>query len=88
VSEWKDVKSLRLAVEVLSPSTALFDRNKKRPTYQQYHVETVWLIDPQADTVEVWTPGDTAPAIATQTLQWHYDAECPSAAIDLARVFE
>jgi Uma2 family endonuclease len=42
-----------LAVEVLSPSTAAHDRATKLRLYAQARVPEVWLIDPQARTVEV-----------------------------------
>jgi Uma2 family endonuclease len=42
-----------LVVEVLSPSTAAHDRATKLPVYAQAGVPEVWLIDPQAKTVEV-----------------------------------
>ncbi len=42
-----------LAVEVLSPSTAAHDRATKLPVYAEAGVSEVWLIDPQAKTVEV-----------------------------------
>jgi Uma2 family endonuclease len=42
-----------LVVEVLSPSTAAHDRAIKLPIYAEVGVPEVWLIDPQAKTVEV-----------------------------------
>jgi Uma2 family endonuclease len=42
-----------LVVEVLSPSTAAYDRATKLPIYADAGVPEVWLIDPQAKTVEV-----------------------------------
>ena len=42
-----------LVVEVLSPSTPAHDRATKLPIYAKAGVPEVWLIDPQAKTVEV-----------------------------------
>jgi len=42
-----------LVVEVLSPSTAAYDRATKLPVYAEAGVPEVWLIDSQAKTVEV-----------------------------------
>jgi Uma2 family endonuclease len=42
-----------LAVEVLSTSTAAHDRATKLPIYAEAGVPEVWLIDPQAKTVEI-----------------------------------
>lgn len=45
-----------LAVEVLSPSTARRDREAKTAIYLRAGVREVWLVDPDAGTVEVHTP--------------------------------
>jgi Uma2 family endonuclease len=42
-----------LVVEVLSPSTATYDRATKLPLYADAGVSEVWLIDSQAKTLEV-----------------------------------
>ena len=42
-----------LVVEVLSPTTAAYDRATKLPIYAEAGVPEVWLIDSQAKTVEV-----------------------------------
>jgi Uma2 family endonuclease len=45
--------------EVLSPSTAKLDRNRKRELYGREGVSHVWLVDPGARTLEVfhWRDG-------------------------------
>jgi Uma2 family endonuclease len=40
--------------EVLSPSTARSDRAEKLPLYATHGVEHVWLIDPDAATIEIY----------------------------------
>lgn len=47
-----------LVVEVLSPSTASYDRSEKLEAYRRAAVPWVWLVDPYALTVEEyrWTP--------------------------------
>jgi Uma2 family endonuclease len=40
--------------EILSPSTALFDRVKKAPLYARYGVRHLWIIDPAVCTLEVF----------------------------------
>jgi Uma2 family endonuclease len=42
-----------LVVEVLSPSTATYDRATKLPLYAEAGVPEVWLVDSQAKTLEV-----------------------------------
>jgi Uma2 family endonuclease len=48
-----------LAVEVLSASTAERDRGVKTATYLRAGVAEVWLVDPDAGTVEVRTPRES-----------------------------
>jgi Uma2 family endonuclease len=40
--------------EVLSPSTARFDRIVKLPKYAQYEIAWAWLVDPALHTLEVF----------------------------------
>jgi Uma2 family endonuclease len=42
-----------LVVEILSPSTAAHDRATKLPLYAEAGVPEMWIIDPQAKTVEI-----------------------------------
>jgi Uma2 family endonuclease len=42
-----------LVVEVISPGSAVYDRNKKAETYASLGVRELWLIDEEAQTVEV-----------------------------------
>ena len=44
--------------EVLSPSTAKKDRVDKMPVYARYGVACLWLVDPLARTLEVFTLQD------------------------------
>ena len=47
-----------LAVEILSPSTAMKDREVKRLEYAQAGIVEYWIIDPEAKTVEVLTKSE------------------------------
>lgn len=51
--------SADLVVEVISPGSALYDRNTKAQTYQAMGVDELWLIDPEGSTLEVlrWPQG-------------------------------
>lgn len=44
-----------LVVEILSPSTAERDRTLKEKTYHRFGVRELWLVDPEARTIEVKT---------------------------------
>ncbi len=43
-----------LIVEVLSPSTALKDRNEKFTLYERSNVKEYWLVDPLNHTIEIY----------------------------------
>jgi Uma2 family endonuclease len=45
VLEWSDVKSLLLAIEVLSPSSEQTDRGAKRDHYLANGVDDYWIVD-------------------------------------------
>ncbi len=42
-----------LVVEILSPSTADYDRTTKRELYERYGVPEYWLVDPYAKTITI-----------------------------------
>lgn len=46
-----------LVVEILSPSTAYHNRGIKFELYEQYGVREYWLVDPEAQFVEVYRRG-------------------------------
>ena len=63
-------RELLLAVEVISPSSARYDRVTKRALYQR-HVSEYWVIDLNARLVERWMPNDDRPEHIVDTLVWH-----------------
>lgn len=71
VREWIDVRDLSLVVEVLSPTTARYDRFTNRRLYQEMKVPLYWLVDPEHARAEVWTPDATFPVIEDHELTWH-----------------
>jgi Uma2 family endonuclease len=43
-----------LVIEILSPSTAERDRTIKKKLYQRQGVGQYWIVEPDAETVDVW----------------------------------
>ena len=85
---WTEVKSLLLAIEALSPSTAAIDRVKKRLIYQDEGVDEYWIVDAQARLVERWRPGDARPEIINDTLEWQPQVGLEPLQIDLPALFD
>ena len=84
---WRDISSLLLAVEVLSPTTARADRHKKRIIYQNQGVPEYWIVDLDARIVECWRPNDQRPEILADTLIWAPEPSSEPLVIDLPRFF-
>ncbi len=51
--DWKRPHSADLVVEIISPGSAIYDRNTKADTYAALGVRELWLVDPDNETVEV-----------------------------------
>jgi len=68
--QWKDVHSLLLAIEVLSPSTARHDRQLKRVRYQRQGIPEYWIVDLDSQLFERWRPQDERPEILNDSIDW------------------
>ena len=88
IREWSDVGGLLLAVEVLSSTTARYDRGLKRLFYQRAGVHEYWIVDPDAALVERWRPADERPEILRESLRWHPGGAADTLEIDLPALFE
>jgi Uma2 family endonuclease len=84
---WSEVTSLLLAIEVLSPSTARYDRILKRRRYQRGGVPEYWIVDPDARVIERWRPSDDRPEVASEVLEWRSSADSPPLLLDLPALF-
>ncbi len=77
-----------LVVEIRSPTTAERDRTIKRKLYQRQGVASYWIVDPEAESVDVWDfeGGATEPKTFTDTLPVRL-AGRTFGTIDLAPIF-
>lgn len=75
-----------LLVEVLSPSTARYDRVTKRRRYQRYGVE-YWIIDLDARLVERWLPSADRPEVVTDRLEWQAAGATAPLVLELPALF-
>jgi len=85
--EWSDIHSLELAIEVLSPSTARYDRLVKRRFYQEVGVPEYWIVDADARLVERWHPADERPEICVASIEWKPAGAEPPIVVDLPALF-
>ena len=85
---WRDIRTLLLAIEIVSPSSARADRTAKRRLYQRRGVGTCWIVDPDAALVEIWHPGDDRPEIATAAVRWRVTPDADELVIRLPELFE
>ena len=78
-----------LVVEILSPSTERYDRGYKRTMYARYGVREYWLVDPDAETIEILTESDEGfvTDFIYQRDQILVSPLLPGLSIDLNRVF-
>ncbi len=86
-AEWTDVRYVPLVAEVLSPSTARYDRFNKRLAYRDVGVPTYWILDADARIAEVWTPDALAPRIEREVLRWHPANVSAPLVVELAALF-
>jgi Uma2 family endonuclease len=80
---WTDVTEWWLAVEVLSPSTRVYDAEWKRQAYQALGVQSVCLVDPRTGTISMWEGKAPTPSIVSDRLRWTCTA-APHIHVDLA----
>ncbi len=85
--DWREIRSLELAVEVLSPATARFDRVVKRRLFQELGVPEYWIVDTDARVIERWRPADERPEICAASLEWRPSGADAPIVVDLLALF-
>ena len=85
--DWAALQHLLLVIEVLSPSTARADRFVKRRRSQEAGVPLYWIVDADAEQVEVWTPTDHFPCIVRDALEWSPAGAGTPFRLELAELF-
>ncbi len=86
--DWKEIRALRLAVEVTSPSTARYDRVTKRRIYLSEPVDDYWIVDLDAQCIERWRHGDDRPEVIGDRIGWQPSPDVPALEIDLPTLFD
>ncbi|HEY9232562.1 MAG TPA: Uma2 family endonuclease [Blastocatellia bacterium] len=78
-----------LVIEVISPGSAIYDRNTKADTYGALGVRELWLIDEQSQTVEVrnQTGKGFGPGVVYHTGQSIVSAVFPDLNLPVERIF-
>ena len=85
-SKWEDIDEHWLAVEVLSRSSRVYDRDFKRDAYLALGVQEVWLVDRGKKTVEV-SRAQGSRDIVSDKLQWHVPVLALAVEIPLTEIF-
>jgi Uma2 family endonuclease len=82
-----EVGRLLLAAEVLSASTARWDRVTKRKVYREHNVPEYWIVDLDARAFERSTPADEKPEVIRDRLTWQPEGAAEPLVIDVPQYF-
>lgn len=84
--EWAKVTEHWLAVEVLSRSSRVSDRDVKRAAYFALGVRQLWLVDARDRSIEVWR-SPRSHRVEREILRWPAPGLARLLTLDLAEVF-
>ena len=84
--KWADTSEHWLAVEILSPSSRVYDREFKRDAYLALVVREVWLVDKLDRSVEVSRAGGAQETVRDAVL-WQVPGLEVVVRVDLSEVF-
>jgi len=85
-SNWLNLHEHWLAVEILSPSSRVYDRDFKRDAYLALGVQEVWIVDPREKIVEVARVAGKFETLNDE-LTWRVPVADVRVVIDLAELF-
>lgn len=85
-TDWRKINDHWLAIEVLSRSSKIYDREFKKDAYFALGVQQVWLVDRWDKSIEVWR-SPSSRKVARTTLAWRAPDGEASMALDLEEVF-
>lgn len=86
--QWSDVRSLLLAIEVISPSSIRTDRVTKREYYMDAGVPDYFIVALSARIVEWWSPDCETPRVLRDRLVWHPDGAEQPLTVSLPNLFD
>lgn len=84
---WAEIDEWWLAVEIVSPSSSVYDRDHKRRAYLAVGVREYWVVDPAARVVEVWRAGDEQASTLRGTLRYRTPDGSHVVELDTAELF-
>jgi len=70
MTDWRKITEHWLAVEVLSRSSRVYDREFKRDAYFALGLQQVWLVDWRDESIEVCTAKGKS-RVVRDTIRWH-----------------
>ena len=85
--EWADFPDPVLVIEVISPSTARYDRFVKRRRFQRAGIPEYWIVDMDARSVDRWRPADVRPETIDDQIVWLPEGATSALTIDLPAFF-
>lgn len=84
--DWRKITEHWLAIEVVSRSSRVYDREIKRGAYFALGVPQLWLVDWRSRTVEVWRSAHSS-SVVHDVIRWHVPTLDISVTMDLAELF-
>ncbi|HEX6814527.1 MAG TPA: Uma2 family endonuclease [Gemmatimonadaceae bacterium] len=84
--DWAKITGHWLAVEVLSHSSRVYDREFKRGAYFELGVRQLWLVDHQSRTIEVWR-SPRVHHLERKVVRWRVPESSVTITLELADVF-